>query len=296
MRRSPTGFTLVETLVAIAIIGLLIGLLLSAVQQVRAAAARTRCQNNLRQLGLALHNYHDARKQFPPGLSVAPDERKYLYLAWPARLLPWIEQAALWEQAERAFATDPNPANFHGHPPQLQILATPVTLFACPSDPRVPGPALYQERMWVAFTSYLGIEGTDQYKKDGMLFAGSQTRMGDVRDGTSNTLLVGERPPSADTYFGWWYRGVGQNQEGSCDMVMGVRELNVSRRCPPGPYSFADGRFEELCDLFHFWSPHAGGAHFLFADGSARFLRYDADPILPALATRAGGDSVPDLP
>jgi prepilin-type processing-associated H-X9-DG protein len=113
--------------------------------------------------------------------------------------------------------------------------------------------------------------------------------------------VAGERPPSADFWYGWWYAGFGQAGTGSGDMLLGVRERNrggyiYTYFCAPGPYSFSPGRFDNQCDLFHFWSPHPGGAHFLFGDGSARFLGYAADPILPALATRAGGEvaALPD--
>jgi prepilin-type processing-associated H-X9-DG protein len=109
-------------------------------------------------------------------------------------------------------------------------------------------------------------------------------------------LLVGERPPSADGLFGWWYGGWGQSKDGSADMVLGVQEKNVYvPGCPLGPYQFGPGNVKDQCDTFHFWSMHMGGAHFLFADGSLHFLHYDAAPIMPALATRSGGEAV-DLP
>ena len=108
--------------------------------------------------------------------------------------------------------------------------------------------------------------------------------------------MIGERPPSADERFGWWYAGTGQDRDGSADMILGVREKRGSdfslRSCPPGPYEFGPGRLDNQCDALHFWSLHPGGAHFAFCDESVRFLTYSADPILPALATRAGGETV----
>jgi prepilin-type N-terminal cleavage/methylation domain-containing protein/prepilin-type processing-associated H-X9-DG protein len=292
---SRRGFTLVELLVVIAIIAVLIGILLPAVQKVREAAARTKCLNNLKQLGLALHAYHDASGSLPPGLSVHADRQKYPYLGWPARLLPYIEHANLWARIEDAFATDPDPFSFWGHQPHTELIATPVVLWTCPSDGRLPGPNKGGSHL-LAHTSYLGVHGVNQLRRDGTLFLDSRTQLREITDGTSLTLLVGERPPSSDFTLGWWYRGWGQNQEGSAEMLLGAREENTSRpSCPPGPYHFGPGRIDELCDAFHFWSLHPGGAHFLFADGSVKFLTYSVDPILPALSTRAGGEIV-ELP
>ena len=99
--------------------------------------------------------------------------------------------------------------------------------------------------------------------------------------------------------FGWWYAGWGQDRDGDADMVLGVRAMHRSiyaPECPLGPYSFELGSFTNQCDTLHFWSPHPGGANFAFADGSVHFLRYSADSIMPALATRAGGEvaSIPE--
>jgi len=107
---------------------------------------------------------------------------------------------------------------------------------------------------------------------------------------------------SADFWYGWWYAGFGQRGTGSADLLLGVRERNVGggyvSSCPPGPYHFQPGCVDQQCDLFHFWRLHPGGAHFLYADGSVHFLTYEADRVLPALATRAGGEVVelPDAP
>src|SRR5207253_1385089 len=113
---------------------------------------------------------------------------------------------------------------------------------------------------------------------DGVLYLDSHVRWADITDGTSNTLLVGERPPSSDHRYGWWYAGWGQLKTGSAEMVLGVKELRDDPKyeaCSPGPYTFQAGGGGNDCDTFHFWSLHLGtGANFLFADGSVRFLHY----------------------
>ena len=174
---------------------------------------------------------------------------------------------------------------------------TPVTMFRCPADDRLDRPQPTHEGLRVSLTSYLGVLGTNFQESGGVLYGGSRVRLADITDGTSNTLMAGERPPSPDFWYGWWYAAEGQGNTGSGDTVLGVRELHDPKAryasdCPPGPYRFAPGDLNQQCDLFHFWSLHPGGANFLYADGSVQFLTYDADAILPALATRAGGEVV----
>lgn len=285
------GLSLIELLVVIALLGLLVGLTLSAVQRVRASAARTQCLNNARQLATALHNYHGTRQVFPPGHTSDTVPKTYHYLGWPARVLPFVEQQPLWGRIEAAFRVTPD--GLPSSPPHDTILATVVRLFGCPADSRVQTTQRAAGTFPVAFTSYLGVAGINQFRCDGVLYVDSAVRLGDITDGSSQTLLFGERPPSADLAFGWWYRGWGQQQDGSAEMVLGVRERNTTGMrypCPRGPYPFGPGRFDNQCDMFHFWSPHTGGANFAFCDGSVRFLGYSADPILAALATRAGGE------
>ena len=205
---------------------------------------------------------------------------------WNTRLLPFLEQDNLWAQTVEAYARE---KWFLRNPPHVG-LSIPMPIYSCPSDGRMRN-GLQFGSMKVAFTSYLGVEGTDQFHKDGLFFLDSRTRFADITDGMSNTLMVGERPPSADGVLGWWYGGEGQSKDGSGDMVLGVRELNVSTYgtdCSAGPYEFGPGKVSNQCDAFHYWSLHSGGANFLFADGSVRFLSYSAEPVMTALATRAG--------
>jgi prepilin-type N-terminal cleavage/methylation domain-containing protein/prepilin-type processing-associated H-X9-DG protein len=295
--RPPAGrraaFSLLELLVAVAIIAVLIGLLLPAVQRVRESGLRAKCLNNLKQIGLALHNFHEAQGTFPTGHTSKKPGEPYPFLAWTARLLPYLEQGDLWRQAEADYRRQPNPFG----PPQHPGLATPVRAYSCPSDGRAESVQDTHRDHRVALTNYVGVIGTNWRNLDGALIADRPVRLTEITDGASATLLVGERPPSTDFWFGWWYAGVGQNgSTGSPDMLLGVRELNgggsYTWYCPRAAAHYVPGRFDEQCDVFHFWSPHPGGAHFLFGDGSVHFLAYSADAIMPALATRAGGEAV----
>ncbi len=214
-------------------------------------------------------------------------------MGWGARVLPFIEQQPLWERTVAAYKTD---RWFENNPPHVGF-GTYLPVFGCPSDSRTTGIMSVAEGIKIGPSAFLGIEGTNQYRSDGVLFLDSRVPWVEVRDGLSNTLLIGERPPSASREFGWWYAGAGQENDGSADTILGVREKRASDRfasCPPGPYQFIPGRLDYQCDALHFWSLHPGGANFSFCDGSVRFLSYSAaDSVLPALATRAGGESVP---
>jgi prepilin-type processing-associated H-X9-DG protein/prepilin-type N-terminal cleavage/methylation domain-containing protein len=287
--RIVPAFTLLELIIVIAIIGLLLALSLPAVHRVRESAARARCGNNMKQLGLGLHMYHDSWRSLPPGVSYLDGRDPHPFMSWQARLLPYLEQQALWASAIQAYAQD---KDFRNDPPHVAI-ATVLPAFICPSDSRSRQVARVGNQDF-AFTDYLGVEGVNSGRMDGVLYLDSKTRFADIADGTSYTLAVGERPPSADFVLGWWYAGQGQGSEGSADSVLGVRETCYYglANCPRGPYEFGPGRSDNICDAFHFWSHHPGGANFLFADGSARFLPYSARPIMPALATRAGGETV----
>jgi prepilin-type processing-associated H-X9-DG protein len=157
-----------------------------------------------------------------------------------------------------------------------------------------------------AFTAYQGVNGTSHLARDGMLNSVTNTtgrcppgvRMASVTDGTSNTLLAGERPPSESLLWGWWFADAGVSNNGDAGIVLGTREINeqisgqATDQCARGPYKFVAGDVRNECDAFHFWSLHSGGANFLFIDGSVHFLGYSADNLLPALATRAGGEVV----
>lgn len=288
-RGARIGFSLVELLVVIAILGVLIALILAAVQKVRQAACRAECANHLRQMSVALHQYHDAHAVFPPGCSFLDGADPYPHMTWMTRILPYLEQESLWQESVDAFGQ----AKFFEMPPHHPILSRPLAVFGCPLDDRLRDPKQFGD-FEVAFTSYMGVEGTNRVQLDGVLYLDSDVRLSSIIDGTSNTIMVGERPPSADGHFGWWYAGWGQKKDGSCDSVLGVQELNqypgTLDTCPPGPYEYGPGRISNQCDVFHFWSLHGGGANFMLADGSVRFFSYSAVTVMPALATRAGGE------
>lgn len=289
------AYTLVELLVVIALVVILMGLLLPAVQKVRAAASRIQCTNKIRQIGLGLHHYHDVHSALPPGVTTAKRDERWPHMTWLARLLPFVEQDPLWQTTVAAYQHERWP---FFNPPHVGF-GTPLPLIACPDDGRLLEVDYTHGGYRPGLTSYVGVLGTDYTHTDGVLFRDSRIRLTDILDGTSTTLAVGERPPSPDRWYGWWYAGHGQAGTGSADMLLGVRERNGGglyvATCPRGPYHYVPGRLDKQCDVFHFWSLHSGGAHFLFADGAVRFLTYISDPLLPALATRAGREIV-ELP
>ena len=283
------GLTLIELLVCIAVIGILVGLLFPAVQAARSAAQRTECGNRVRQIALATLAFEASNRQFPSGIN-SPDHPQRPSLSWLGQILPYIEQGNLANQSSIEFQSGLNPVGQHA------TFQTYVNSFMCPSDPRAGAGAQYthQNRL-VALTSYVGVCGTNFKTQDGIFFQNSQTRSADIRDGLSSTIMIGERPPSSDNWYGWWYAGAGQACSGSPDMLLGANEINdgakYAESCPPGSYEFGPGSVAEQCDLFHFWSLHPGGAHFAYADGSVHFLAWSVDrAIIPALATIDGGE------
>jgi prepilin-type N-terminal cleavage/methylation domain-containing protein/prepilin-type processing-associated H-X9-DG protein len=298
-RRHRRGFTLIELLIGIAIIAILMSLILAGVQRVRESAARLKCQNNVKQIALAMHQFHDSKGVLPPGHRSLLNFDLMPFSGWPVSVLPDIEQQPLADAARAAYRKWPLP---WFDPPHTDM-HTVVPGFNCPSDDRVvTAQVSMRTHLLVAFTSYLGVSGRDSRLKDGVLFQDSKINFLAVTDGTSSTLLLGERPPSADFQFGWWYAGIGQRETGSGDMILGVREPNLmpivsGSKCGPGNYPFMPATgFDDPCGVFHFWSPHRGGANFAFCDASVRFLSYSAYDLMPALASRAGGEvvAVPD--
>jgi prepilin-type processing-associated H-X9-DG protein len=178
----------------------------------------------------------------------------------------------------------------------------PVKTYQCPADVRALSTASVDATgeghfLTVAFTSYLGVAGIDggiEGGQEGIFVLEVPHRLAEITDGTSQTLMVGERPPSADLEHGWWFAGTGWDGSGVGDVVLGAREVRYAEEqdCPPTAVGFQPGRFANHCDQAHFWSPHTGGGHFLLADGSVRFFDYGMDRVLPAFCTRAGGEVI----
>lgn len=317
--RTRPAFTLVELLVVIAIIGILVALLLPAVQAAREAARRAQCLNNLKQHALGTHTFHDTYKRFPSAHQVAPvtycgtyqcppppggvtssgTPREGSFWSWQTRIAPFIEMNSIYEEFDLTawpwWQQFPTGEDLNG-------FICPI--FICPSDVRGGIQANFGTHT-VALTSYLGVTGTNQFEEangqDGMLYVNSAVKMAHVRDGTSHTLLVGERPPSNSKVYGWQWAGSGDSPHfGATDVVLGVHERALTSTAPPD--YFRKGTVVDPLDIhrYHFWSLHPGGANWALADGSTRFMGYEAaaaqDPtgvsisVIEAMSTINKGD------
>ncbi len=290
--RSIRGFTIVELLVSLAVIAVLASLILPAVQRSRASARRLNCSNRLRQIAIALHNFESIHGSFPAG-KTEYNNPKTPEMSWHVALLPHLEQGAMWNLTMQAFERKKSP---YENPPHWGFSQT-VTAFVCPEDSfaSVPQSATSVYGAYVGLTSFLGVCGIDHTTNDGVLLYEKRVRFADISDGTSNTIAVGERPPTPDANYGWWYSGWGQDGSGNMDLTLGVREwvsldsLLFGEPCRQ-PSHFGPGPANSMCDGLHFWSHHNGGAHFALCDGSVSFMSYESADILQKLATRSAGE------
>jgi prepilin-type processing-associated H-X9-DG protein len=279
-------------LVVVGICGILLALLLPALQRVRQTALRAACASNLRQLALAVHSYGDAYQHLPAGCAYPFLSAPFAPgVSWHTSILPYVEQDALWARAEAAYRANPNGRSAE-HQRLLQNL---VPAFLCPAESFRMGGWPQINYIW-ANTSYLGVAGSGLHHDDGVFHPALTIRLTDITDGTSNTVMIGERPPGIDGIFSGWYSTEGYTICPSCEVLaaddLPYRAWEYGRNCqlPPTPLPLRPGVPNSGCHLGHFWSLHPGGAHFAFADGSVRFLSYNVGPILLALATRAGGE------
>jgi prepilin-type N-terminal cleavage/methylation domain-containing protein/prepilin-type processing-associated H-X9-DG protein len=280
------AFTLVELLVVIAIIGILVALLLPAVQAAREAARRMQCSNNLKQLGLAVHNYHDSYKVFPPqmlNISTNNDRR----WGWGSVILPFVEQSALHDlirpnggQQIPVASTQYNGA---------LLLQNRVAVYVCPSDgnlitnqfhPSVN--ASNNPNNWYAKSNYVCNQQVMRYRAG---FAGECFRMSDITDGTTNTLLIGERRLNVNRpnrFPGGIIWGTAQGTGDSANVFHAAHPMNT--RSNNNDFD-ADGNDTQRY-RFAVSSQHPGGAQFAMTDGSVRFVSQTI-PLNPAATARA---------
>ena len=278
------GFTLVELLVVITIIGILIALLLPAVQAAREAARRAQCQNNLRQVGVALHNYHTFGNAFPSAFVNAEPQWLQPSWAWSAFLLPQLEQQALFDALGVNTERFGQGACFA--PPTAES-QTWLAVYVCPSD---VGPGLNHRKGLHAKSNYRGIMGNTTepsatYEilttRNGTFCMNSCISVGDIRDGSSNTAVLGECP--LDSGQSGHKAALWAGMRGVLEGAIHISDVMWWVNSEPG-YTI-NGTSEQA-----FGSNHPGGAQFVFGDGSVHFVGDSIDgAVLERLAARNDG-------
>jgi prepilin-type N-terminal cleavage/methylation domain-containing protein/prepilin-type processing-associated H-X9-DG protein len=298
-RATNAAFTLVELLVVIAIISVLLGLLLPAVQAARAAARRTQCSNQLRQLALGLQNYASKQAEFPPSARLRYDVDDFPGVSWRVLLLPYIEQGELYRQINPL----PNGGATSWAPRTLALAE-----FTCPEV----SPASAASTT-LKLSSYAAVAGPGRngqmldlddilcgdLAQDGIMYPGSRTKLSMITDGLSNTLIVGER---LDAYWDWM---AGATKVGDpVTEICSEAGKNVRYPINADPWAFGFYRGDTaapagasktaLLNDLRFASEHGGGAHFGYADGSVHYLTDEIEfDAYQNLATRDGGEVSP---
>jgi prepilin-type N-terminal cleavage/methylation domain-containing protein/prepilin-type processing-associated H-X9-DG protein len=315
---SRRAFTLIELLVVIAIIAVLLGLLLPAVQKAREAASRAHCQNNLKQIGIALHLYADTHESLPPGYVYQPPssappppvspqrfdrvpprppggqaDPNVPGWSWAALILDGIEQGNLAQQINYSL-----PVEAVGN---LAARTTPLSLYTCPSDNNTGVFTVQTElnaslaaaatNSYAACFGYGGLPNTQPDNGNGVFSRNSHTRLNDISDGTSSTLMIGERSASMaqGTWAGVMTGGTIRTTPGApvysslVELAPVMVMARVWNKPLNSPYS----------EPYDFFSPHGQVVHFLFADGSVHALGSGIDvTVLQDLATSAGGETI----
>ena len=296
-----SGFTLIELLVVIAIIAVLIALLLPAVQQAREAARRSQCKNNPKQLGLAIHNYHDTHRVFPVG-GFQAGAGIGNGLGWQVMVLPYFDQAPLYNRFNFSGTTSGNnPSNIISS--NIALAVQPIATLQCPSSSKLVNPDETSGGSPTSVSHYIGVMGPTSsltnpvtgtaypldtsnmsfggYATSGILLRNRVTRMRDVSDGTSNTLLLGEISWNAANCWRMWVRGCAT--DGAC---VSIRNIATGINLTPWNNS---SNFNNVS----FGSMHTGGAQFATADGSVHFISENISmTIYAAMATREAGEAI----
>lgn len=304
--------TWVELFVVFVVIALLLALIFPAVQQAREASRRTQCKNNLKQIGLALHNYFDTFNSFPSGSTIGREGTPSLW-SWQAYILPYMDEAPLYNVLNLKLGVL-DPIN-------RKSVGRRVSQYLCPTDASTVSAFNETEGIYDGpwgLTNYLGVSGRDAVYTEsdgfvpasacsaiatsvvegeptglslqsGLFFADSHVTINEILDGTANTIAVGERGIPLNGQRGWW---TGPGVAGACppgwtDVVLATQD----------PYGFSGFRratqASDPLSAFHWWSYHDGGAQFMLADGSVRHLAYGISPdLFRAISTRSNMEVV----
>lgn len=322
--RKRSGFTLIELLVVIAIIAVLIALLLPAVQAAREAARRSQCVNNLKQIGIALHNYHDVNGAFPPprlmtasctsqNLAGTPNAGLVLNTTGFTMMLGYMEQTPLYNAYNfsqvsannSAVNSGPNTKLAGDHSANSTVVGTMISTFQCPSDEEMQVENVtsgayarlnarrsnYKFSMGNYSDSSCAASGAPDRARRGMFYVDLATRMAEITDGTSNTAAVGEslQRTTSVNWGTWWGAG---NHTGVHGYVAAPTSAGYTRYLPNGIHEAATN-VQKLPYAWTFGGKHSGGMNMVFGDGSVRFIKQTINPwTWYAINTMAAGEIV----